>query len=75
MDEPLIKVGHSINAEDAENLKDIIVQVFKAGFESHMDQSTIQSALSDAFNMLSAQSVTIQNCTLKGSTTINTTEE
>jgi len=74
MSDPLIKVGHSINPEDANNLKSIIVDVFKAGFDNHMDQITIQSALSDAFNMLSAQNIIIQNCVLKGDTTINTEE-
>jgi hypothetical protein len=62
--ESLLKIGASKEAVDTYGNK--VVDIFKKGFENHMDQATIQVALQTMSSALSVNNTVVSNCTLAG---------
>ena len=59
--ENIISIGGRIDKQTADNLKDYVVEIFKAGKESNMDQSTIVEAIHAVSKIAVADHATITN--------------
>jgi len=64
--ENIISIGGRIDKQTADNLKDYIVEVFKAGSEHNMDQSTIVEAIHAVSKIGTAEHTTITHSNFIG---------
>lgn len=69
-----IKVGNEVSKESAENLKDLIENIFRVGFETRMDQETVRKALDVIEKVSEIRNVTITNSTFSGDKVVNMDE-
>jgi hypothetical protein len=58
-----IHVGAKVDKNTADNLTDIISTIFKVGYETRMDQSTIVEAIRMVGNVTEVREVSISNST------------
>ncbi len=73
--ENIITIGGRVDKQTADNLKDYIVAIFKAGKDSHMDQSTIVEAIHAVSKIASADHATISHSNFVGEKHIHLHEE
>ncbi|HDZ15580.1 hypothetical protein LCGC14_1792370 [marine sediment metagenome] len=64
--ENIITIGGRVDKETADNLKDYMEGIFKAGRESGMDQSTIVEAIRAVSKVATADHATISNSNFIG---------
>lgn len=69
--ENIIYIGNKIDKDTSENLGNFVEQVFRAGKETGMDQSTIVSSLNLISSAITPENVSISNCNFIGEKNVN----
>lgn len=65
-------IGNSnLNKESAGVIADCVERIFKSGFENHMEQSTIQSALETLGRLGEVKNVTVSGSSFHGDQNID----
>lgn len=62
----LLKIGNDLATENIKGVAAAISEVFKTGFESHVDQETIKAGLDVLVNMTKIENVNISNNNFQG---------
>jgi fibronectin type 3 domain-containing protein len=73
--ENIITIGGKVDKETADNLKDYMVAIFKAGKESGMDQSTIVEAIHAVSKVATTDHATITHSSFIGEKHIHIEDE
>lgn len=64
----MINIGNEVPEATMSRVTAAIESIFRVGFETHMEQVTIQKALEVVERIAVVQGVSITGCTLKGDT-------
>lgn len=70
-----IHVGNNLDKAAKENIKDLIETIFRAGFETHMDQKTIRCALDLVSEAATIGNINITGCTIESNDTITSEDK
>jgi len=67
-----IRIGNDISRESAVNLQRLIESVFKVGYRTRMEQTTIREALLVIKEVASVNNSMVSGCNISGDKIINT---
>ena len=70
-----IHVGNKVDKETTSNLKELIETILKVGYENHMEQDTIQTALSMVGQVVEVKDINITNSNFTGDKIVNMDED
>lgn len=73
--ETAIKIGSEVSKQTSESLASLIKNVFESGYENHMEQKTIRSALEMVCKVSAIDRLTISHCNINGDKIVNMDEE
>ena len=64
----MLSVGGVVDRENAESLIGLFDGLFKAAYETRMEQETVRCAIDAIGRIATVEGLTVQNCTFTGDT-------